>query len=262
MPQQFTLKDGSTTTDRRLDRIAQPLDERRQAFLIRSALSEDQQQLVSNLWGCPAGTPVLDQGQQGACVGNGVTNELLWNPVPIPRLDETFAVQDIYWVAQRNDPWPGGEYPGASPQYSGTSVAAGIQAAADLGYYKAWHWGTTENEMALGVGHLGPAVIGVNWFQGMYEPDPNGYIHPTGANVGGHCLLVIGIDVKGGFYTLHNSWGASWGDQGNCKIKRKDMAKLIASNGEVCIITDRGVPAPTKAQAGQTAEQILPATNG
>ena len=258
MPIQFILKNGVRTFDRRLDRVP-VFDGRSLNYRIGDALDESQQQrLVTKQWTAPAGTPVLDQGQEGACVGFGTTNELLWNPVPVPNLDNTFAREKIYWVAQEDDPWPGGSYPNASPVYEGTGVLYGIKAAADLGYYTEYRWAKSEKELALGVGHLGPAIIGVDWYAHMFEPDPSGFIHPTGGKQGGHCTLLTGINVELGYYTLHNSWGSSWGDNGDCKIKRTDMAKLLADSGEACIITGRSVPQPTKTQAEDKAEEILP----
>lgn len=258
MPQ-HTLKDGSSTTDRRLDRIASPYDRRSLDFTVNQALNAEQRQaLISNLWTAPDGTTVLDQGEEGACAGYGVTNELLWNPIPVPGLDGTFARQKIYWVAQENDPWAGGSYPGGQPVYEGTSVLAAVKAAADLGYYTEYRWATSEKEMALGIGHLGPAIIGVDWYNNMFRPDRTGYIHPTGGVAGGHCLLAIGIDTDGDYYTLHNSWGPTWGNNGNCRIHRRDMAKLLGANGECCIITGRSLPPPTKQQADTLADTLLP----
>lgn len=257
MPQ-YTLKDGSSTADRRLDRIP-AFDQRSLDHLVRDALTDDQKQApTTKLWDAPEGTPVLDQGQEGACTGFGTTNELLWNPVPVPSLDATFAREKVYWVAQEDDPWPGGAYPGATPQYEGTAVLYAIKAAADLGYYTQYRWATSESEMALGVSHLGPAVIGVDWYNKMFTPDAKNFVHPTGGVAGGHCLLAIGIDVEAGYYTLHNSWGPTWGDNGNCKIKRTDMAKLLRDQGECCIITGRWMPPPTKTEASEIADSILP----
>lgn len=256
MPQ-YTLKDGTSTSDRRLDRIP-AFDRRTLAFPVREALNAEQQTLVSQQWTAPAGTPVLDQGAEGACTGFGVTNELLYFPVAVPGLDATFAREKIYWVAQRDDEWPGGAYPDANPQYEGTAVLYAIQAAVDLGYYKEYRWATSERELALGVGHLGPAIIGVDWYERMFKPDSNGFIHPTGNKAGGHCTLLTGINVNDGYYTLHNSWGPSWGTNGNCKIKRTDMAKLLRDNGEACIITQRSVPQPDKQEAADKAAEILP----
>lgn len=256
MPQ-YTLKDGNQTSDRRLDRIP-AFDHRSLSFRVAASLNTEQQTPISRMWTCPPDTPVLNQGQEGACVGFGITNELSYYPVPVRNLDANFAREKIYWVAQRDDPWPGGSYPDASPRYEGTSVLYGIKAASDLGYYQEYRWATSEKEMALGVGYIGPAIIGVDWYEGMFKPDSSGYIRPTGDKMGGHCTLIIGINVRYGYYTLRNSWGPTWGQNGNAKIKREDMAKLIADNGEVCIITQRTLPAPGKKQAAKRADAILP----
>lgn len=241
MPAPRTLRDGSTTQDPRCDRLP-AFDERSLTYRIRTALSPQQQTLVSRTWTAPRGTPVLDQGQEGQCVGYGITNELLWQPFPVKHVDGGFARDAIYWPAQRDDPWPGGSYPGATPIYEGTGVLYGIKAAAALGYYREYRWGTSELETALGVGHLGPAVIGIDWYEGMFTPNANGFIAPTGDKAGGHCILVTGVNARSGYYTLHNSWGPSWGNNGNCKIKRSDMATLLRADGECCIITQRGLP--------------------
>jgi hypothetical protein len=241
MPQ-YTIKNGMTTLDVRLDRV--PIfDPRSLDFLIRDLLSDEHKNtLVTKLWDAPPGTPVLDQGQEGACTGFGTTNELLWNPVPVPGLDATFAREKIYWAAQKTDPWPGGSYPGANPQYEGTGVLYAIKAAAKLGYYAEYRWAKSENDMARGVSHLGPAIIGINWTEDMFRPDADNYIHPTGSIAGGHCILATGIDINADCYILHNSWGPTWGQDGNCKIKRSDMAKLLRDQGECCIITARLMP--------------------
>lgn len=233
-----TLRDGSTVEDRRLDRV--PLfDEQSRNYPAVALLGADQRQPVTKRWTIPDGEPVLDQGNEGACVGFGVTNELRFNPVPIPNLDATFARERIYWEAQKIDPWPGGAYPGASPQYEGTATLAGIKVAAKLGYYSEYRWAFGEPDAALAVSYLGPVVIGVNWYQGMYRPDRSGYLRPTGSLVGGHCLLVIGINVRYGYYVLYNSWGRDWGNQGTAKIRRTDLARLLTENGDACVITGR-----------------------
>lgn len=257
MPELHRLRDGSNCTDRRLDRIP-AFDQRSLSYRVNRALNDNQQTLITRSWKAPTGTTVLDQGQEGACVGFGVTNELLYYPVPVRGLDATFAREKIYWVAQREDPWPGGAYPTANPRYEGTSVLYGVKAAADLGYYTEYSWATAEKEMALGVGHLGPAIIGIDWTEDMFEPDATGFLHATGDKLGGHCILVTAVNIRSGYYTLHNSWGPDWGNHGDAKISRTDMAKLLDADGECCIITQRNQPPPVKKQADAAADAILP----
>jgi hypothetical protein len=238
------LRDGSYVEDRVLDRIPE-FHPASLNFPVCAALSSEQQKTPkTTTWTIPAGSPILDQGQEGACVGFGITNELRFNPVPIPGLDATFARQRIYWPAQQGDPWPGGSYPGATPVYEGTSVHAGIQVGVDLGYYTEFRWAFSEPEMMLGVGYLGPAVIGINWYSGMYRPNAKGFLTVTGDKVGGHCILVKAVNVRSGYYTVYNSWGPTWGDKGCAKISRSDMAKLLDQDGECCLITGRGTGKP------------------
>jgi hypothetical protein len=236
MPQ---LRDGTAIEDARLDRVVQ-FDPRSRQFPIRALIGAEQP--VTKLWDIPAGSPVLDQGREGACVGCGVTNELRFNPVPVPNLDVKFAREVIYWGAQRIDPWAGGSYPGGSPVYEGTSVLAGIKIATKLGYYTQYRWAFGEADLALAVSHQGPAVLGLQWHQGMYKPNTGGYLRPTGAVIGGHCILCIGIDVERGHYTLYNSWGPTWGQGGTARVRRTDMATMLADSGEACIPLSRFNP--------------------
>ncbi len=234
------LRDGTDVDDIRLDRLEE-FDEASLDYPVCAVITVEQP--TTTLWTIPAGEPVLDQGKDGACVGFGVTNELRFNPTPVAGLDATFAKQNIYWAAQRIDPWPGGSYPGARPAYEGTSVLAGIKTAAKLGFYGEYRWAFGEAELALAVSQVGPAVIGVPWYTGMFRPTRAGYLNLTGQPEGGHCVLVVGIDVDGGYYTIYNSWGPSWGRGGTAKIRRRDMATLLKQRGEACLITQRTLPA-------------------
>lgn len=56
---------------------------------------------------------------------------------------------------------------------------------------------------------------------------------------GGHAILCNGVNVKSGLYRLHNSWGESWGVNGEAFISRADMATLLKRQGEACIPVKR-----------------------
>jgi hypothetical protein len=245
----MNLRDGTTVDDPRLDRLEE-FDEASRDFRI-GAVTDATQPLTTKLWTIPDTEAVLDQGPDGACVGFGVTNELRFNPVPITGLNEAFAKQSIYWQAQRMDQWPGGSYPGATPVYEGTSVLAGIKVATKMGFYGEYRWAFTEPELAAAIPQFGPSVIGIPWTTTMFHPDAKGFLRPTGKVAGGHCVLVIGITITGstgdGYYTIYNSWGGQWGDQGTAKISRRNLAKLLKQNGDACIITRRTHPNPIPA---------------
>jgi hypothetical protein len=235
------LRDGSTASDPRLDRIPY-FDPASRNYSVAETFTPGQQP-VSVLWTLPPGSDILDQGQEGSCVGFGTTNELRYSPVPIPDLDAKFARQQIYWPAQRSDNMPGGSYPGATPAYEGTNVICGVKVAQKLGFYGSYHWAFSEADLATSLA-IGPAILGVTWYSRMMRVTAGGYIAPTGTVAGGHCILCVGVNVTAGYYVLQNSWGPTWGvNRGCCKITRRDMARLLADQGEACIITQRLAPA-------------------
>lgn len=233
----FALRNGKTATDRRLGRIPR-FDPRSRNFSIRDAVTERSPR--SYTWRC---RPHLDQGQEGSCVGHGVTHELLARPAEVPGLDHAFA-RKLYFDAQRIDDWPGGAYPGASPFYEGTSVLSGVKVAQKLGYFDSYRWALSFDDFLLGLSHAGPAVIGVNWWTDMMEPDEDGFLWDSGQIEGGHCLLVKAINLGAKYVTVHNSWGTGWGNGGDAKINFDTMRTLLSNEGEACFFVGRH----TKAQ--------------
>jgi hypothetical protein len=228
----FKLKDGTEVSDRRLGRCVQ-FDEKSRAFPIRQVVPKKPR---SYTWRC---TKVLDQGNEGSCVGHGIAHELIARPVEVLTIDHTYARNTIYFGAQKVDEWPGGAYPGAKPFYEGTSVLAGCKVAKSLGWMDSYLWSFSLNELILGVGYNGPAVIGVNWYDGMDEVDAKGFVHADGEIMGGHCILCNCVNLKGQYFKLHNSWGASWGSGGECKVSFADMTKLLKEDGEAAFFVGR-----------------------
>lgn len=222
--------------ERVLDRIAK-IDPRSLAnFSVADVLTTDTPRTYT--WAC---TTNLDQGSEGACVGFGWSHELAARPKVHPVTNAT--AHDLYYAAQRLDEWTGGEYPGATPTYSGSSVTGGakaVQAENLLGEYR---WAPDLNNALVAISHTGPAVIGINWWTGMFNPDSNGYLHPTGRIEGGHCILVRGVSLPKRAVLFHNSWGASWGGTvkgpGTAWVSFDDFAKLMDDQGEVCIPVQR-----------------------
>jgi len=227
------LRDGSTTADKRLDRIKY-FDERSRKYPIRKMVAV--KKLRSYTWRCKAN---LNQGTEGACVGFGIAHELAARPVEVEGITNRFAKKAIYWEAQKIDEWGGGSYPGARPRYEGTSVLAGVKVARDKGFFDSFYWGFSLNDLALGVGRRGPAVLGLPWMEGMYDTDDDGYVHATGDVTGGHCILCRGVNVREKYFLLRNSWGRGWGENGDCKISFADMKKLLADGGESVFFVGR-----------------------
>lgn len=229
----YILKDGSEVADPRLGCIYQPppADERYQIM----ALVGDRRPLRSYTWRC---TKVLNQGSEGACTGFGTAHELIARPVERLEVDNT-AARKIYHLAQHKDPWPGGGYPGAEPFYEGSTVEAAARAAVELKYIEAFYWAKTFDDLLVGLGYAGPAVIGVDWYEGMFATDRDGYIAPTGGKQGGHCCCLISVDVKRRECWGVNSWGTTWGVDGFFRIKWKDLEKLLGGAGVACFFSGR-----------------------
>lgn len=252
----YTLRNGTTVEDPRLDRLVQ-FDERSREYPVVRSI--ETRVFRSNTWRIKQNY-LIDQGEEGACVGFSVTNELMARPaeVKFPNLEDAneFARSAIYYEAQRNDPFPGGEYPGASPRSGGTSVLAGMQAAHELGYFKEYLWSFGLHDLCLGLAHKGPAVLGLWWYDTNYTPDSNGFIGPRGNRVGGHAILARAIklvklndglrltwdnvDRDRSYITLRNSWGV-WGHEGSgdCYVSLRDMGHWLDDDGEAVFAVAR-----------------------
>jgi len=229
------LKNNYQTKDPRLTRVPQ-FDERSKTFSIKDTIMTDVPR--SYTWQC---STHLDQGNEGACVGFAFAHELIAKPSVIPNIDAKFAREKIYWEAQKNDDWPGGEYPTATPVYEGTSVLAGVKTIQKLGFIKEYRWAFGLNDLILAVGHKGPAVLGVNWYESMFDPYECGFLHVEGEVSGGHAILCKGVNVSEKYFILHNSWGPTWGQNGDAKISFNEMEKLLSEDGEAVIPTIRSI---------------------
>lgn len=158
------------------------------------------------------------------CVGHAWWQYLTASPLrtvsgPPPRV--------IYEEAQRVDEWDG-------ENYDGTSVRAGAKVIEASGYITEYVWahdGPTVRDWILG---HGPVVLGTDWTNDMFDPDAEGYLHPSGGSVGGHAYVATGYSAKRRAFRIVNSWGTAWGDAGRAWIREGDMDSLIRGMGEAC----------------------------
>lgn len=186
-------------------------------------------------------------------MGFGFSHELLSKPVQVRGISDKFAREQIYWKAQQEDDWPGGSYPGATPQYEGTAVLAGAKVLTEMGFYLGYQWGIDPREIALAIGYKGPAVLGITMYEQMMDPNAEGFLVPEGAEVGGHCILahsvkikfkgLVGwavrnwedVDLDKSYIVVWNSWGPTWGNMGTAKISLRSLEALIVRDkGEAC----------------------------
>lgn len=207
-------------TDHGLGRLPH-FDERSRAFGIVAIEARPPR---SYTWYC---APTLDQGDQPECVGFSWSHELGARPVVIPVSND--RGRTLYRDAQAVDRAEGRHWD------EGASILAGAKAVRASGLMESYRWAFSVGELATGVSWTGPAVIGVNWYAGMMNPDSNDLIRPTGSVVGGHAILVRGYSIKTRRFLLRNSWGPDWGRGGDCLIYEDHLAGLLAEQGEACI---------------------------
>ena len=232
----YILRGGTLVKDPRLDRL-QDFDPRNRLFPVMAMVSRaEAARPRSYTWKC---LTWLDQGTEGACVGAAWGHELACRPAAVKGVTMDWARERVYWEAQRQDEWPGGSYEGADPVYEGTSVLAGAKVVQSLGWMAEYRWAFSVPELVLAIGYAGPAVLGVSWWSDMFEPDAEGFVHPTGYVAGGHAILCRAVNVRTQVFTLRNSWGASWGRDGDCKVTFEDMDTILRAGGEACIPVGR-----------------------
>lgn len=225
------LKNGTTVEDPRLDRLPE-FDERSKNWPIRAAVVGAQ--LRGYGWSV---RHWLDQHQEGACVSFAWHHEALALPKRAKFADDdeaTLRARERYRVMQTMDEWPGEDY-------EGTSVLAGAKVMQSLGYFTEYRWAFTLTDLLLAVGYEGPVVMGTDWYEGMYRPDSQGYLHPEGEVVGGHAWLISSVSMHYKRVTMWNSWGADWGMNGRAYLDFADLEKLLLSGGECCVPANRQV---------------------
>lgn len=227
----ITLRNGETVEDQRLDRLPQP-DERNADYPITAVVPGT---LKTKSWRL---LQRLDQGQEGQCVSYAWHHEACATPAP-RKAPSPEILRERYHRMQEIDPWPGGEYAGASPNYSGTSVLAGAQVMQAAGYFSEYRWAFTVHDVLLALTHEGPVVLGVDWYEGMFTPDARGLIRISGNKAGGHAILARGCNLKTREIILRNSWGPNYGVKGDCRIGFDDLERLLADGGDACVPVNR-----------------------
>jgi C1A family cysteine protease len=94
--------------------------------------------------------------------------------------------------------------------------------------------------------------IGVTWYEAMFRPDSQGFLHLEGGEAGGHAVTLIGAhrDAKGpngaiGRFTILNSWGRRWGKEdragnknGRAYLTFDAFDILLKDQGEAAVVTE------------------------
>jgi hypothetical protein len=229
---------------RRLDRLVE-FDDRSRLYPVRSLMrpvGATSKVRKKRLW-----TPgvLLDQGQDGACVGFGWSAEAAATPVKAA-VDNNFGF-NWYHEAQKRDPWK-------DTPHEGSTVLAGAKAGVELGILRSYHWCFSIDDVIDSICFHSPVVVGTIWLNSMFDVDENGFIVVDFASgeAGGHCYCLYGWcpanhpdnplpNKEEDVFVMRQSWGA-WGvkDSGSAYMRRSAVEHLLASenDGEACVATD------------------------
>ncbi len=169
------------------------------------------------------------------CVGFGWTGQMAVGPI-FNRGSNTYA-QAYYMAARRIDRREGRNWP------EGASVLAGAKVAKSRGLISGYKWAFGIEDVIDTLCAKGPVVLGINWYESMYETDFVGKVQVNGALVGGHCILATGYiqnhpEFGGDWIQWLNSWGPHYGVRGVGFIRVRDLDMLLKQGGEAVIANE------------------------
>jgi hypothetical protein len=192
--------------------------------------------------------PVLDQGRLGSCTGNAGTGALGTLPLAaalpgglLDSLTEAYAVA-LYSDATQVDGDPE-NYPPTDTGSDGLSIAKVLTARGLIsGYQHAF--GIADAFTAI---QRGPLLVGVNWYEGMFDPDERGVVTVTGQLAGGHEFVAVGYDTAADLWHFVNSWGTGWAQRGHFFMSTDTFDRLLREQGDLISLVPVTKPAPTPA---------------
>lgn len=252
------LRDGSQAEDVRLGRLIE-FDERSRNFPMMARIergrkdADQSSKIRSYRW---RALEHHDQRREGACVTFAHGHRVVARPKEIlGELTFTELVRK-YRRAQQIDPWPetyeGGE--------EGTSVLAGAKIFTADGLYEGYDWifGHDDGlaQALVTLSYFGPIIMGTWWKDSMWDTDTNGKIDLSGRNIGGHAWQTYGlvarrsngraahvvgdVDLDRSRIWSRNSWGDSWGKNGDFWMTVREWNDLRLEQGEACVPRERG----------------------
>ena len=189
----------------------------------------------------------LDQMFLGSCTGNaGTANEatnshdytgLTNDPLSLAVLDEEYAVT-LYSEATALDPYQG-TYPPEDTGSDGLSIA---KVLSNRGLITSYEHIFSLSAAILAI-HHGPFITGVNWYEGMFNPDTRGVVTISGRVAGGHEFTAVGrkryFTNQGDtdfYWKFRNSWGPFWGADGNFYMSDSTYGRLLSEDGDATVL--------------------------
>ena len=189
----------------------------------------------------PAASPVLNQGQEGACTGFALASAInLQNNLRAKKqasissnvqLPNRVSPRMLYEMAKLHDEWPDEDYEGSSirgalkgffhngacddtlaPYVDGeanwnlTKEQAKDARNVGLGAYFRLRPQIIDYHAALN--EVGVVYVSAHVHRGWQNPK-KGIIKQSNIHEGGHAFIIVGYDQQG--FLIQNSWGTDWG---------------------------------------------------
>lgn len=220
-------------------------DERSRAFGVRTLFTPTPAVRRKRIW-TPRSEP-LDQGQEGECVAFSLSSELAATPWRYQVSNE--SARGLFQAIRSTDQAMGNYFP------EGASVLAGAKTCQAQGTIVSYRWAFGIDDVIETLLRRGPVVLGIDWFEAMYDTEDGGLVRVAGAHVGGHAIMANGFwpahPQFGDVVTWVNTWGADYGIGGLGLIKVADLKWLLHDrHGEACILVDaRPKPTPLRPTA-------------
>jgi hypothetical protein len=216
----------ANNTPHGLGRIHVP-DERDKNYLLKSLLPTEikidhKYWSANGWWG--------NQGDTPMCVGYGHAHYIEDGPVGHPGTPPIIPPEFIYAEAQKRD--------GIRMPHDGTTVRAAMDWLKDGGVISNYYWDWTLQGAIDAVLSIGPIVAGTNWYNDMFYPDHEYFVHVGGGVAGGHCYVIDGVSIPSEKFRIKNSWGRDWAHNGFAYISFKDFDRLIQEDGEIAVATE------------------------
>jgi hypothetical protein len=196
----------------------------------------------------PLNATRLDQGNLGDCVPNAGSQCMNTTVYYGERrklnhgryIDEATAIK-WYSLVTAADPFPG-QYP---PDDTGSDGLSMAKVLTKLGWLSSYNH-------AFGIDHVigalaaGPMIVGTNWLEDMFNPDPQGVVPVSGAVAGGHEYLLrawipagnrfLGTLWKQDMLGFSNSWSPNWGIKGDFLMPVTKFDGLLKDQGDATVL--------------------------
>lgn len=178
---------------------------------------------------------VLDQGNLGSCVANAGVGCLNHTSLHVAGShlyteDDVTGDDGYYHKVTLRDPFSGA-WPPDDTGSDGLSMAKVFYEEGKISRY----------EHAFGLDHTlatamrGPLIVGIPWQNGMFYPDADGIVHPTGGDADGHEVCLDGVNITHKWVRFTNSWSDAWGYFGRFYMHWADFGTLLDDGGDAVL---------------------------